>query len=210
MARGAARGHSAAMETSFKYDAAAPSWDRKIEVLGYDAAYRGFLKTTVMPSGKVLDAGTGTGAFACAWLAAGGSPELTLLDASHRMLVRADAAVRRCGAAPVIVEAAAADHRPDRPYSVILAAHVIEHFLDPEAAFRRFSDWLESRGLLVLVVSRPHWCNWLIWLRYRHRWFSAGEIVGLGRTAGLRHVATHVFTEGPPSRTSLGYVFLAP
>lgn len=198
------------METTVRYEAAAPIWDRKIDSLGYGAAYRGFLTTTVVPSGRVLDAGTGTGAFACAWLATGGSRELTLLDPSRSMLVRADAAVRRCGAAPEIVETAMEDHCPDRRYSVILAAHVVEHSPDPATAFRRFSDWLEPQGRLVLVVSRPHWCNWLIWLRYRHRWFSAGEIVSLGRAVGLRHVATHVFTQGPPSRTSLGYVFLKP
>jgi 2-polyprenyl-3-methyl-5-hydroxy-6-metoxy-1,4-benzoquinol methylase len=123
------------------------------------------------------------------------------------MLARADAAVQGCGVAPLTVEAAMEDHCPDRRYSIILAAHVVEHAVDPATAFHRFSDWLEPQGRLVLVVSRPHWCNWLIWLRYRHRWFSEGEIIGLGRHAGLQHLATHVFTEGPPSRTSLGYVF---
>jgi 2-polyprenyl-3-methyl-5-hydroxy-6-metoxy-1,4-benzoquinol methylase len=196
------------METTARYDAAAPRWEHKIESLGYSAAYRRFLNTMVVPSGRVLDVGTGTGAFACCWLAAGGSQEITLLDPSRSMLVRADAAVRRCGATPEIVEAAIEDHCPYRRYFVILAAHVVEHSSDPAIAFHRFSEWLEPQGRLVLVVSRPHWCNWLIWLRYRHRWFSESEIVFLGRQAGLRHVATHSFTKGPPSRTSLGYVFI--
>jgi 2-polyprenyl-3-methyl-5-hydroxy-6-metoxy-1,4-benzoquinol methylase len=198
------------METTARYDSAAPFWDRKIESLGYGAAYREFLKRAVKPAGRVLDARTGTGALAYAWLAAGGSQELTLLDPSPSMLVRADSAVRRYGAEPVIVAAVMEDHSPVTPYSVILAAHVVEHSPDPATAFRLFADWLEPQGRLVLVVSRPHWCNWLIWLRYRHRWFTEGEIVGLGCQAGLRHVATHAFTQGPPSRTSLGYVFLKP
>lgn len=196
------------METTAIYDSVAPFWDRKIGSLGYCAAYREFLKSAVLPAGRVLDAGTGTGAFACAWLAVGGSRELTLLDPSPSMLVRADSAVRACGAEPNIVGAVMEDHSPVTPYSVILAAHVIEHSTDPAPAFRRFSDWLGPQGRLVLVVSRPHWCNWLIWLRFRHRWYSEGDIASLGHRAGLRHVATHVFTQGPPSRTSLGYVFL--
>lgn len=210
MAHGAVGWHSAEMETTTRYDAAAPQWDRKIESLGYAAAYRGFLKTAAMPSGRVLDAGTGTGAFASAWLAVGGSRELTLLDPSRSMLARADENVRRRGIAPVIEAAAMEAHFPVKPYSVILAAHVVEHSPDPASAFRRFLDWVEREGRLVLVVSRPHWCNWLIWLRNRHRWFSEEEIIGLGCQAGLRHLATHAFTQGTPSRTSLGYIFRKP
>jgi SAM-dependent methyltransferase len=119
----------------------------------------------------------------------GGRRELTLLDPSPSMRAPADAAVQGCSIAPEIVDAAMEDYRPDSRYSVILAAHVDEHSHDSAAAFRRFSDWLEPRGRLVMVVSRPHWCNWLIWPCYRHRWYSEGEMVGLGGHAKGTHQA---------------------
>lgn len=210
MARGAALWHRRLMDTTARYDAAAPGWDRKITALGYDAAYRRFLATNVLPAGRVLDAGTGSGAFARAWLAAGGSPDLTLMDPSPSMLLRADAAVRAHGVAPRLVETTIEAYCPDRTYAVILAAHVVEHAANPVLAFRCLADWLEPQGRLLLVVSRPHWCNLLLWPRYRHRWFSAKRICDLGRTAGLHPVSSHAFAAGPPSRTSRGHVFLKP
>jgi ubiquinone/menaquinone biosynthesis C-methylase UbiE len=198
------------MDMIAKYDNAAPEWQQKIHRLGYRQAYSQFLAERTIPSGCVLDAGTGTGAFAQAWIIAGGSMNLTLLDPSGNMLAKA-----QTNLAALKVKAKTARNQleaftPCSPFRAILAAHVIEHCEDPRAALLRFADWLQPGGLLFLVVSKPHWCNWLIWIRYRHRWFSEKQIQQMADAAGLKHRLTHHFTSGPPSFTSLSYIFSKP
>jgi demethylmenaquinone methyltransferase/2-methoxy-6-polyprenyl-1,4-benzoquinol methylase len=98
-------------------------------------------------------------------------------------------------------------YQPTRSFQTVLAAHVIEHCDDPAMAMEKLSQCLCANGKLVLVVSKPHWCNWFIWLRYRHRWYAPEALLQWAQAAGLDHVTTHPFTSGPPSRTSFGYVF---
>jgi 2-polyprenyl-3-methyl-5-hydroxy-6-metoxy-1,4-benzoquinol methylase len=162
------------------------------------------------PTGPVLDAGCGTGAFATSWLAAGGSTDLTLLDASAAMLTRATARLAALGTKATAIQTTLDRFAPAQPFQTILAAHVIEHCPDPGATFHHLAAWLQPGGRLILVISRPHWCNWLIWLRFHHRWFSATQVVQMARSAGLTHSLTHQFPSGPPSRTSLGYIFTKP
>ena len=88
---------------------------------------------------------------------------------------------------------------------MILAAHVIEHLADPAAGLARLAGWLAPGGSLLLVASRPHWCQWPIWLRWRHRWFAPDAVAAMADAAGLRLAALHRFPAGPASRTSLGY-----
>lgn len=192
------------------YRRAAPGWDRKIGRLGYQVAYADFLRGRVRSDGPVLDVGTGTGAFASAWLGAGGSRDLTLLDASAPMLARAGASMRRFGCQPVCVEADATRFAPARSFRAVLAAHVLEHVEDPRALLRNMADWVAPGGMIYLVVSRPHWCNWLIWLRFRHRWYDARTVLQWASNAGLQDLAVERFRSGPPSRTSLAYHFVKP
>jgi 2-polyprenyl-3-methyl-5-hydroxy-6-metoxy-1,4-benzoquinol methylase len=126
------------------------------------------------------------------------------------MLDRARAGLEALGVTPAAVGARLEDFQPRLPCAAVLAAHVIEHCDDPEAAFRRFAGWLEPGGRLYLIASKPHWCNWLIWLRFRHRWFSESQVRQAAAAAGICHDLTHVFDAGPPSRTSLGYIFSKP
>lgn len=177
---------------------------------GYSAAYAGLLKNRINPYGAVLDAGTGTGTFARVWAEAGGSKDLTLLDPSQAMLAAAQANLGAVDVAPKVELASIEAFDTSVPYATILAAHVIEHCPAPELALQNFADWLEPEGRLFLVVSKPHWCNWLIWLRYRHRWFSAQQVYQMAARAGLHALGTHVFKSGSPSRTSLGYLFAKP
>ncbi len=198
------------MDLALKYDRAAPSWDRKISRLGYHVAYAGFLRGRVTAVGRVLDVGAGTGAFALAWIAEGGSADLTLLDCSPAMLATARAGLEARGVMADLAFARLEDFDPGIRYAAILAAHAIEHCADPAWAVGRLASWLQPGGHLYLAVSRPHWCNWLIWLRFRHRWFSSGQVRAMARAAGLRHRHTCAFDRGPPSRTSLAYVFVRP
>lgn len=198
------------MNTNAKYNRAASNWEQSTSRNGYHRAYNDFLKDHVRASGAVLDAGTGTGTFARVWAEAGGSRDLTLFDPSKEMLAAAEANLAAIDVTPKVTQAQVENFDPDMPYTTILAAHVIEHCAAPELALRRFADWLEPNGQLFLVVSKPHWCNWLIWLRFRHRWFSAHKVHQMARSAGLTPLNTHIFQSGPPSRTSLGYLFVKP
>ncbi len=190
------------------YDRAADHWEKKIRHLGYEAAYATFFRRRAMRVGRVLDVGTGSGAFAGAWIAAGGSRTMTLLDSSPAMLAHAERGIRSRGVSPEVVHLSMQDYWPSQPFGAVLAAHVLEHSSDPQETLRRFADWLEPGGRLFLVASKPHWCNWLIWLRFRHRWFRSDEVVRLARAAGLALADTHVFDHGPPSRTSLAFQFI--
>ncbi len=198
------------MNTNAVYNRAATNWERKITRHGYGSAYGGLLKSHISTSGAVLDAGTGTGTFARVWVEAGGSRDLTLIDPSYKMLAAAQANLAAIDVAPKVEQAHVENFAPDTSYATILAAHVIEHCEAPELALRRFSDWLEPKGRLFLVVSKPHWCNWLIWLRFRHQWFTAQKVHQMAQRAGLIPRNTHIFQSGAPSRTSLGYLFVKP
>lgn len=195
------------MDVTATYDAVAKDWSRKMRRLGYERSYAKFLCKVAVPVGAVLDVGTGSGSFACAWVAMDGSRNLTLLDQSAAMLTVASSALREKGVSPRIVHAAIERYTPGRAFRTILAAHVLEHCADPLATIQRLEAWLEPGGQLVVVASKPHWCNWLIWPRYRHRWFGQEQMVALALRANLRLEGTSSLVYGPPRRTSLGYIF---
>ncbi|MBL4645219.1 MAG: class I SAM-dependent methyltransferase [Rhizobiales bacterium] len=198
------------MNKNFIYDRAASNWEYKISRNGYRTAYREFLTNNVRASGPVLDVGTGSGTFARVWAEAGGSRDLTVFDPSQEMLNAAQVNLAEINVTPKIERSQVEDFDPQVLYNTILAAHVIEHCVMPDMALRHFANWLEPGGKLFLVVSKPHWCNWLIWLRFRHRWFSASRVLQMADDAGLIPLKTHNFQSGPPSRTSLGYLFTKP
>ncbi|MBW4706600.1 class I SAM-dependent methyltransferase [Roseobacter sp. YSTF-M11] len=193
-----------------KYEGAAPTWTRTVLRLGYASAYRAFFKANTCACGPVLDVGTGTGIFADSWIEAGGSADLTLLDPSAAMLRQARRHFERRGLFPTVLQCSLEDLADDISYNAILAAHVFEHLDEAHLAMGLLARKLRPGGRLYLVVSKPHWCNWLIWLRFRHRWFQPEAVCDIARHAGLRGVAVHDFDAGPPSRTSQGYVFEKP
>jgi ubiquinone/menaquinone biosynthesis C-methylase UbiE len=192
-----------------RYDRAASIWQNKMAALGYAAAYRealAILLPSHTPGRRVLDAGCGAGDFAAAFVAERGIiPTLTLADPSPAML---DAARTRLAphahhlsAQVCSIPGLMAEPRQD----VILCAHVIEHCADPVAALRHLGQVLSPKGTILLVVSKPHWCNRLIWLRWRHRSFSRAELLSLVAASGLCCTADMAFLRGPPSRTSHAY-----
>ncbi len=192
------------------YENAAPGWSRKAQKLGYVEAYAEFLQGAVRAEGPVLDVGTGPGVFALSWLEAGGSADLTLLDPSAAMLRQARAQFARRGLRPDLLNMGFEDVPRQLRFDAVLASHVLEHFDDAPWAMQRFADHLAPGGRLYLTVSKPHWCNWMIWLRFRHRWFRPETVCEMADDAGLTLVEVHRFLTGPPSRTSLGYIFAKP
>lgn len=190
------------------YDRAAGGWSGRMAALGYAAAYRG-LVAAAGPFGAatVLDVGCGAGDFAAAWQAERGTgARLTLVDPAPGMLAQAAA---RFAGAEVLCDGLAALRRL-APQEVILCAHVIEHLDDPGAGLAAMRAVLAPGGRLLLVVSKPHWCNALIWLRWRHRSLAPAEVRRLIAAAGLCARAEHAFAAGPPARTSRGYLVTHP
>ena len=196
-------------QSTNRYDVVAPRWGEKMRALGYYDAYLGFLAEQRRHAGSdvgVIDVGAGTGAFAEAWVAMNGPPrELTLLEPSRAMLERGRAALSKRGVDPRLVQSLLGATELT-PADEVLAAHVIEHCPDPLVALLQMRDLLHPGGRLHLVVSKPHWCNAIIWLQWRHRTFHENEIARLIRKAGFDIEMVYAFPSGPPSRTSRGIV----
>ncbi|WP_415402618.1 class I SAM-dependent methyltransferase [Tateyamaria sp. SN3-11] len=191
------------------YDAAAAGWQDGISKLGFDTAYRHLMQQVPPPqkAPQVLDVGTGTGAFAGAWIDAHGVPNrLTLTDISPAML---EAASKRL--APSRTITARLGTALDIPaQDVVLCAHVIEHLDDPQAALDWLHDQLVPGGTLVMAISKPHWCTALVRWRWGNAAYTPDHAQEMLARAGFTHIAAHPFTSGPPSRVSHGYVAQRP
>ncbi|NOD65665.1 methyltransferase domain-containing protein [Ruegeria sp. HKCCD6109] len=178
-----------------------------MRALGYYDAYLGFLSAEYRgpePKQCVVDVGAGTASFAEAWVAIHGPPkDLTLLEPSSVMLQQGQGALRARGVEPSIAQGVLGSVNL-KPADVALAAHVVEHCPSPLNALEQIRDLLQPGGRLYLVVSKPHWCNAIIWLQWRHRTFRREEILALLDQAGFECESIYAFPAGPPSRTSLG------
>lgn len=192
-----------------RYDSAAPRWRDKMRALGYYDGYLGFLSAPGPErpkAARVIDMGAGSAAFAEAWVAVNGAPEaLTLVDPSAAMLERGQAALAARDVTAQAVPGLLGEVDPG-PAEVVLAAHIIEHCPDPVVALCQLRDLLAPDGRLWLVASKPHWCNAIIWLQWRHRCFTAEAVCRMLDAAGLVLEQDYAFPAGPPSRTSRGYV----
>ncbi|TQV70030.1 class I SAM-dependent methyltransferase [Aliiroseovarius halocynthiae] len=179
-----------------------------MRALGYYDGYLGFLSQSGQRVGsekRVIDIGCGTGALAEAWVAINGAPQsLTLLDPSPVMLQHAATTIGVRGIDCVQITGLLGDPMPQA--DEVLAAHVIEHCPDPLKALRDLRDLIAPDGRLRLIVSKPHWCNAIIWLQWRHRTFARAEILELFNQAGLAVDSEYSFPSGPPSRTTRGFV----
>ncbi len=192
-----------------RYTSAASSWSDKMRVLGYYDGYLGFLSHLPREdhgTDHVIDAGCGTGAMAEAFVAVNGAPaSMTLLDPAEGMLNTAKGALSAREVKP-IAQLAPLDAETRGSFDVILAAHVIEHFGDPAEALSHLRRISRTGARLWLVVSKPHWCSVLIWLKWRHRTFQQQEISEMLSASGFETEHFYSFPSGPPSRTSFGVV----
>lgn len=205
-----------ARDLTARYESVAPQWGRRLERLGFPAAYRSIMAKALvrhpLPSGRIaaVDLGAGDGAFAEALLAhLGPRLSLVLLDRSPAML---RAAETRLGAAAArfVLGDLESPALVAGTQDIVLAAHLLEHLPDPDAALARMASLLKPGGLLILAVSRPHWCSYLVWLSWRHRRFREAEMrAALGR-AGFAELESWPLPAGPPRRLSLAYAARLP
>lgn len=191
------------------YDAAATGWQDGISKLGFVTAYAELMQSVPdRPAQRVLDVGTGTGAFANAWVTAKGPPDtLTLCDISTTMLA---AAADRLPGATTCLASIGDPLEGMAPQDVVLCAHVIEHLEDPDAALRWLFGRVRPGGMLVLALSRPHWCTALVRWRWGNAAYTPARAQEMLKSAGFTDIILHPFTSGPPSRVSHGYVARRP
>lgn len=196
-----------------RYDVAAKWWQSSIAKLGYRAAYEDIAQRTSkhVSAGNIADIGTGAGDLAAAICRQHGKPErLLLIDSSAAMLTQAGSALEDL-ASSIETRHAALEHLSETAeFDLVLAAHVIEHCAEDAQAIRRLGRLVKPGGHLLLIVSQPHWCQWVIWVRWQHKWYSEQQIAGMVRNADLDLVEVYAFADGPPSRTSLGYLIQRP
>ncbi len=199
-----------ATDLNTRYDAAAPRWADKMRLLGYYDAYLGLLSSLNFraPEGtEVLDIGCGTGAFAEAWVAIQGPRHsVTLLDPSAEMLSLGGAALARRDVASETVRSTLEEFKAEAPFHCLLAAHVLEHADRPVEALRAMRGLVQDDGRLWLVVSKPHWCNAIIWFQWRHRSYRPETVAAMLEESGWALEMEYAFPSGPPSRTSRGYL----
>ncbi len=190
-----------------KYDQAAPGWADKMRLLGYFDAYLGFLSSDpqVDLGCCALDIGCGTGAFAEARAVIRPEGRVTLLEPSTRMLQLARAALRGLGVTAETVQSRLEEFQSETKFDCLLVAHVLEHCANPTDALRRMRDLAKPGATLWLVVSKPHWCNAIIWFQWRHRTYRPDMVAEMLARSGWNLQAEHSFPTGPPSRTSHGY-----
>jgi 2-polyprenyl-3-methyl-5-hydroxy-6-metoxy-1,4-benzoquinol methylase len=197
-----------------RYDSAAPDWGSRISQLGYSAAYREFIRQVDVDRRtglRVCDIGTGSGTFSKAFLAErSGISHLALVDPSDEMLTQAKSALHPLCDELRVYRQTLEHHQPDTRYDVILVVHVIEHCCDPTDALRLLWNLVTPGGTLLMIISRPHWCQWLIWLRWHHRWFSAQTIRAMADDLNMGETEVFRFARGAPRRTSFGYAFFKP
>ncbi|MXU65303.1 class I SAM-dependent methyltransferase [Oceanomicrobium pacificus] len=196
-----------------RYDRAADAWRRTVTRLGYARAYGQFVSAAdragaLAPGGAVADIGTGAGDFALAYAQQAARPgPLTLVDPSRPMLDQARATLSACALPVTCRQGALGDGWVGSAgFDTLLCAHVIEHLPDTGAALRHLRMLLHPGGTLLLVASKPHWCNALVWMRWQHRTLRPDDLVAELGAAGFSDVTVHPFASGPPSRTSMGYI----
>lgn len=194
------------------YDSIADRWQGMIAKLGFPGAYAHlFDQADLGGCRRVLDLGTGSGAFASAALASlDFRPDnLTLLDTSGEMLRIAASRFDRIGL-ETICAPVGTDEIVPTTHDLILGAHIFEHLSDPEAALRWTFERLRPGGRICLAVSRPHWCTALIRWRWGHAAWKPDRVQAMLGSAGFDQIRHIPFPLGPPSRTSAGYTATKP
>ncbi|MEC8195223.1 MAG: class I SAM-dependent methyltransferase [Pseudomonadota bacterium] len=188
------------------YSKHAPRWHQRLGKLGYTRAYDHLMaQLPPLPDQvRVLDIGTGSGAFAASFAKqAPANCQLTLADPNPEMRSEAAAQSQDWPQTVQITDAKLGDRLGQ--YDVLLCAHVLEH-LEIAPALRWLHQSLAPGGTLVLALSRPHWCTALLRWRWGHRAYRPDQARDHLAAAGFGDIQLIPFPSGPPYRTSHGYI----
>jgi ubiquinone/menaquinone biosynthesis C-methylase UbiE len=191
------------------YDKAAPWWQYALKRLGVPAAYEDLISRAIPKShvGRMIDVGTGCGDLAIAACHVLGPPDnLYLVDISSNMLCQAKIRLAELGIQAECYHGDCTQVEFVPMADLVLAGHLIEHCPDPILVMKRLGEFMLPDAILLMTISKPHWCNWIIWLRWRHRWFAQKQVEDLAIKSGLRVQQVYALSSGPSRRTSLGYL----
>ncbi len=166
--------------------------------LKLDTAYRdplplsGAAEALAAPDARVLDCGIGTGSLSLALASLTTAPlDYHGIDTSGAMLAAADAELRHAG---IVAELRQSDIRsipyPDCNFDVVMAAHVLEHLPDPQAALREMARVLRPGGVLFACMTRRSVFGTLIQLRWRTWVVSERRGIAWLRKSGLEDVGS--------------------
>ena len=182
-------------ELARRYGRIAMKWKRLTERLGLPDAYLSLFEQFLRGAGlhplpeplRVLDCGVGAGDFALAFVRAWNAPlRLDAIDLSDAMLGRARNNLRYAGIDSrfALADVYSLPHASGQ-FDVVMAAHVLEHLLNPVIALREMRRVLKPGGRIVACLTRESFLGRYIQLKWRtHRlnyqlaesWLGAGWI----------------------------------
>ncbi|MGE5646595.1 MAG: class I SAM-dependent methyltransferase [Acidobacteriota bacterium] len=189
------------MELRKLYDATDWYWDSLPYRFTYGRAYSCLAKR-MMEDGRlkdsrtrcrILDCGIGTGLFSAALARASHSPlQLFGVDLSSKMLARAARRLRREETLPRLM-IGDVSLPPVRTASMdcVIAALVLEHVPDPQAAICELARVAAPEAPVVLVATRPHAPDRIFRIVYRYRHYRPEELRHWMSQAGLTAVRSY-------------------
>ncbi len=186
------------------YDHASTSWARTSRRFRLETSYRdpllasGVAEALAGPDARVLDCGIGSGSLSLALAGSTtGSPDHHGIDTSGAMLSTADAELRRVG---IVAELRQSDVRaipyPDRTFDVVMAAHVLEHLPEPQAALCEIVRVLKPGGILFACMTRRSVFGTFVQLRWRTWMVSERQGIAWLRESGLEDIGFRLIELG--------------
>lgn len=168
------------LELTHRYDRAAATWSQTLNRLHYPRAYDMLLRNAfseyaldaVEARPRVLECGVGTGALSSVLADVMPMPcSLDAIDISPGMLAQAK---RRFDDSNMDVKLRQGDVRElpyaDGIFDLAMAAHVLEHLVEPGEALNEMIRVLKPGGLLIACITRRSTLGMLVHLKWRtHR-----------------------------------------
>lgn len=182
-------------ELAKAYDREAAGWDRTIKRLGFADAYvtmleqmlpHDFVEDRKVPL-RVLDAGMGTGGLSVALSRTKAGPfAFHGIDISPGMLTEAERNLEDCG---INADLRLGDVQglpyDDGAFDLVMAAHVLEHLVDPHHAIEEMVRVLKPGGVLLGCLTRRSSLGMYIHLKWRTHRVNAREAEGWFAQHGL-------------------------
>ncbi len=199
------------------YDTEAARWDRTINRLGYQDAYRGVCARIARHAGfdlpgppiQVLDAGIGTGALSLALLEEVRRPVMLAgVDLSARMLDEAGAKLSARGCVAALTQGSICSlPYEDDTFDLVMSAHVLEHLPDPVAALGELKRVLRPGGLLMASITRRSRLGAYVQWKWHTHQISPLEGKRWFRSSGLQAIRVLPFRKGTLNRrASIVYI----